>query len=184
MKALWITVGGLGALLAIAGLGRSLWALRPQYRSENLPPTQMEKKAWVGLVISTIVGGGLAAIVAIGGAVAFHEDAAYRLSFWALVVGGVIAWFAISAAMNRRSGGMVIDERDRAILARSLSIESIVVLVSLVAWTVVLTEIFWDDGSVPLEYLQLLFWSTWISGIFGRALGVLLGYRQETVSNA
>jgi hypothetical protein len=73
----------------------------------------------------------------------------------------------------------VVDERDRAILARSLSVESMIVLLSLVVWTVVLTEVYWDEGVAPVGYFQLLFWSTFVGGAFGRSLGIVMGYRRE-----
>jgi hypothetical protein len=77
-----------------------------------------------------------------------------------------------------------MDERDRAVLARSFSVESMVVLVSLVAWTVGLTEAFWDEGSIPVAYLQLLFWSTLVGGAMGRSLGIVLGYRRGVAVDA
>jgi hypothetical protein len=184
MKWLWITLGASGAALFAIAIGRLLWDLRPRHRSKGLPPTYLERMAWVGLAVSTVVGVGLAAMVAIGGASAFHGDTAYRGIFWVLVLAGIVTWFGASTAIKRRHGASVVDERDRAILARSLSVESFIALVSLVAWTVALTEVFWEDGAVPLEYLQLLFWTTFIGGLFGRSLGVLLGYRQETTPHA
>ena len=78
----------------------------------------------------------------------------------------------------------MIDERDREILARSFSVESMLVILSLAAWTVILTEVFWDEGAVPLGYLQLIFWSTFILGAFGRSLGIVLGYRREPLVDA
>ena len=78
----------------------------------------------------------------------------------------------------------MVDERDRAILAQSFSVESVVVLLSLVAWTVILTEVFWDEGAVPIAYLQLLFWTTFVGGALGRSLGIVLGYRREITVDA
>lgn len=69
-------------------------------------------------------------------------------------------------------------------MARSFSVESMVVLVSLVAWTVGLTESFWDEGSIPISYIQLLFWTTFVGGAMGRSLGIILGYRRELTVDA
>jgi hypothetical protein len=63
-------------------------------------------------------------------------------------------------------------------------VEAVFVLLALVAWTVTLTEVFWDEGAVPIGYLQLLFWSTLIGGAFGRSLGIILGYRREITVDA
>ena len=64
-------------------------------------------------------------------------------------------------------------------ISRSLSVESMIVLLSLVAWTVVLTEVYWDEGVAPVGYFQLIFWSTFVAGAFGRSLGIVMGYRRE-----
>ena len=61
----------------------------------------------------------------------------------------------------------MVGERDRGILARSLSVESMIVELSLVAWTVVLTEVYWDEGVAPVGYFRLIFWSTFGGGASG-----------------
>jgi hypothetical protein len=63
-------------------------------------------------------------------------------------------------------------------------VESVIVLLMLVTWTIVLTEVYSDDGVLPVAYLQLIFWSTFIGGAFGRSLGIVMGYRREIVADA
>lgn len=184
MQTLWILLAGVGAAIFATAVGRLFWAMRPRTESKGLPPTSLERLAWVGLVVTSAVGVGLGLLVAVGGARAFHEDGLFRGIFWILVLSGLGVWFAASRWIRRRHGAAVVDERDRAILARSLAVEWVVAILSLVSWTVVLTEVFWEEGAVPLEYLQLLFWTTLIGATFGRSLGVVLGYRQETVPHA
>ena len=77
-----------------------------------------------------------------------------------------------------------MEKGPRPILARSLSVESMIVLLSLVAWTVGLTEAFQEHGAIPIGYLQLLFRTTFVAGIFGRSLGIILGCRQGATPNA
>jgi hypothetical protein len=180
MIVLWIILAVLG-LIVVGALGRFLWNLRPQAAMRGLPPTPLERLGWLGLAITLVVGIGMATLVAFQGATGFNEDATSRGIFWILMLAGVGVWVVAWRVANRRHGGAVVDERDRAILARSLSVESMIVLLSLVAWTVVLTEVYWDEGAVPIAYLQLLFWSTFIGGLFGRSLGIVLGYRRETM---
>lgn len=184
MSAVWITLAVLGGLLLAGAVGRFLWSLRPQPGSGGLPPTPLERLAWFGLGITTVVGVGLAVLVALQGATGFQEDATSRGIFTTLMLVGVGGWSMAWYVTNRRSGGVVVDERDRAVLVRSLKVESVIVLLSLVAWTVALTEVFWDQGAVPIGYLQVLFWSTFIGGAFGRSLGIILGYRQDIAVDA
>ena len=184
MILVWITLAVLGGVLMVAAIGRSLWTVRPQPEMGGLPPAPLEKLGWVGLAVTTAVGLGLATLVVFEGASFFDENAVARVIFWIVMLGGVGVWGAAWYVIKRTSGQAVVDERDRAILARSLSVESMIVLLSLVTWTVVLTEVYWDEGAVPLAYLQLMFWSTFIGGAFGRSLGIVLGYHREVELDA
>jgi len=179
MSSIWIAAAVCGGILFLTGLGRALVGLRPQPEMRGLPMTALETMGWVGLGITGAVGAGLGSIVAWGGVAAFDEDKAGRLVFWCLLVAGLGIGAWARALLKRRNGEIVADERDRAILARSFSVESMTVLIALVAWTVGLTEAFWDRGNVPLGYIQLLFWTTLISGALGRSVGIVLGYRRE-----
>lgn len=179
MNAAWLGLALIGGALALLAVGRFVWNLRPQREMRGIPITPLEKLGWVGLGITSFVGLGLAALVVFEGAAGFHENQSSRLIFWALLMSGIGVWASAWAVIKRRSGETVVDERDRAILAGSLSVESVVVLLSLVAWTVTLTEVYWEAGAIPLAYLQLLFWSTLIGGAFGRSLGIVMGYRRE-----
>ena len=123
---------------------------------------------------------GLAVLTAVEGVSGLNENPALTI----LVMGGVGVWLVAWHLTNRRRGGALVDERDRAILARSLSVESMIVLLSLVAWTVGLTEAFQEHGAIPIGYLQLLFWTTFVAGIFGRSLGIILGCRQGATRHA
>jgi hypothetical protein len=179
MSMVWITLVVLGGLLAVVALARFALLYRPQSEMSGLPTTPLEKLGWIGLGVTTAVGFGIATLVAVVGATGFQENGAARVTFTLLMFGGIAVWSVSWYLISRRGDGAVVDERDRAILARSLSVESVVVLLSLVAWTVALTEAFWDEGALPLGYLQLVFWSTLIAGAFGRSLGIVLGYRRE-----
>lgn len=179
MTVVWITLAALGGVLALAVVGRSLWSLRPQPEMGGLPATPLEKLGWVSLVVTTAVGSGLAALVAFNGAAFIDDDSIARWIFWILILGGIGVWSLAWYFIKRASGKAAVDERDRAVLARSLGVESMIVLLSIVTWTVVLTEVFWDEGAVPIAYLQLIFWTTFIGGVFGRSLGIVLGYHRE-----
>lgn len=179
MSGVWIALAALGGIMMLFGLVRFVQSVRPQPGMSEMPMTPLETLGWVGVGITGAVGVGMALLVGIVGVTAFHEEPTARFTFWLLLVGGIGIWALAWSYVRRRSGGIVVDERDRAILARSFSVESMLVLLSLVAWTIALTEVFWDEGSVPIAYLQLLFWTTFILGALGRSLGIILGYRRE-----
>lgn len=184
MNTVWIAGAVLGGILvfaAVVRIGRSLW---PQSEMRGLPMTSLETLGWVGVGVTGAIGVGLGVLVSIVGVSDFHEEESARLIFWLMLIVGIGVLVTFWAVLKRRSGDVVADERDRAILARSFSVETMVVLVSLVGWTVVLTEVFWDEGAVPIAYLQLLFWTTLIGGALGRSLGIVLGYRREIDGDA
>lgn len=183
MKPLWIALAALLGGGVLWGVGRFFWQLRPQADMDGLPTTPLEKLGWIGLGITSAIGAGLALLVAFEGATGVFDDGS-ALILWLLILTGSAAWFIAWRIIKQRAGSAVVDERDRAILARSLSVESVVVVLSLVAWMIGLTEAYQDEGAVPLAYIQLIFWSTLIGGFIGRNLGIVLGYRREVSIDA
>lgn len=184
MNVVWLTVAGVGAIVAVVALGKIVRSLRPSPELKDLPLTSLEKLGWVGLAVTSGVVVGLAILVSIVGVDGLEERSGARFTFWLLLIAALGVWTIAWLTIKRRRGMVVVDERDRAIMARSFSVESILVLLSLVVWTVSLTEVFWDEGSVPIAYLQLLFWTTFIGGAMGRSLGIVLGYRREIPTDA
>lgn len=184
MTTFWITLAVIGGVAVVAFLGRLVWSLWPEDDMAGLPPAPLERLGWIGLAVTTIVGAGLAIPVVLVGTDFIDENTTARGVFWLLMVLGFGIWGASWYVIKRRSGGVVVDERDRAILARSLSVESVIVLLMLVTWTIALTEVFSDDGVMPIAYLQLIFWSTFVGGAFGRSLGIVMGYRREIALDA
>ena len=180
----WIWIAVFGSVLFAVGLVRFFGAFRTGADMRDLPPTPLERLGRVGLAVTAAMGVGLAGLVVTQGVTDFVEDDATRGAFYVMLLGGAAVWVLAWRRLKRPAGTIVVDERDRAIQARSFTVESVLVIVSLVAWTVALTEVFWHEGAVPLGYLQLIFWSTFIAGAFGRALGVVLGYRREPSADA
>lgn len=182
MRNLWIILGWAGAIAALVALVRVFTKWRSV--GEPLPATPLERLGRIGLLITISLGFGLLAIVAVDGAGGFYGTGTSRGVFTVVLTAGIGGWVVAWRMVRRPTGRVVIDERDRAILARSFSVESLLVILSLVAWTIGLTEIFRDEGAVPLGYIQLIFWSVFIAGAFGRSLGIVLGYRKEPMVDA
>lgn len=179
MTVLWVSLAVAGGIILLVSVGRLAVSLRPEPEASGMPVTPLETLGWIGLGITTAVLLGVVALVGLVGVNGFHEDQGPRFAFWLLLLIGIGIWSGSWFLIKRRFGGLVIDERDRSVLARSFAVESMIALLALVAWTVILTEAFWDEGSIPIAYLQLMFWTTFIGGALGRALGIVLGYRRE-----
>ena len=184
MNGFWTTLVLLSGLLVVVLVGRLMWTNRPQAEMRDVPPAPLERLGWIGLGVTTAIGVGLLILVVLVGTDFIDANTTARLTFWLLMLVGFGIWGVSWYVIKRRSGEVVVDERDRAILARSLSVESVIVLLMLVTWTIALTEVFSDDGVMPIDYLQLIFWSTFVGGAFGRSLGIVLGYRRGIAVDA
>jgi len=184
MATVWITLAVIGGVVVIGAIGRFLWSHRPQSEMSGVPTAPLERLGWIGVGVTLVIGIGLAILVALVGTDFIDENTAARGTFWLLMIVGFGLWAASWYVIKRRSGGVVVDERDRAILARSFSVESVIVLLMLLTWTIALTEVFSDDGVMPIAYLQLIFWSTFVGGAFGRSLGIVMGYRRGIAVDA
>lgn len=184
MAPFWITLAVVGGVVVVGFLGRLAWSLWPEADMAGVPPAPLERLGWIGLVVTATIGAGLVVLVLLVGTDFIDESTTARGIFWLLMIIGFGIWGASWYVIKRRSGGVVVDERDRAVLAQSFSVESLIVLLMLVTWTIALTEVFSDDGVMPIDYLQLIFWSTFVGGAFGRSLGIVLGYRRGIAVDA
>ena len=141
----------------------------------------LQKRAWWGLAIGVLWAAAIAVVfITKGGVTAFNEDASFRLLIDALYVGWLVVYALLMKSLLslRRSGKdkVAVDERDRAILDRAPLIQLWAVIISLVAWTIGLTEIYHRDGQVPVTYMYLIFFSSIVIGTVSQSLGILIGY--------
>jgi amino acid transporter len=141
----------------------------------------LQKRAWWGLGIGILWAAAIAAVfTAKGGISAFEEDQSFRLLIDALYVGWLIFYTLLMKSLLslRRSGKdeVAVDERDRAILDRAPLTQLWAVIISLVAWTIGLTEVYHRTGWVPTTYMYLIFFSSIIISTLAQSLGILIGY--------
>lgn len=135
----------------------------------------LQKRAWWGLGVGLAFGIALLLVFIIKGDVTtFNEDLSYRLTVSALWAGGLIAYLIVMSVTLRRRGQ--IDERDRLILDRATKTQLWALVITMVAWTLSLTEIYWDKGSIPIIYLYLIFMSVQIVNTIAQSLGIIIGY--------
>ena len=109
-----------------------------------------------------------------GDVTTFDEDQGFRMIVYALWVGTPLAYLIIMNLTLRKPEQ--IDERDRLIMAKAPKVQYLAVLFSLMAWTIGLTEVFHDQGQVPVIYLTFIMISTLIISTLAQSLGILIGY--------
>ena len=135
----------------------------------------MQKRAWWGLAIGIVFAVALLLLFIIKGDVTtFNEDPGYRITVAILWVGTLVAYLVVMKLTLRKSEQF--DERDRLILDRATSVQLWALIVTLVAWTLALTEVYWDTGCIPVIFLYLIFISIQIIYVIAQSLGIIIGY--------
>jgi hypothetical protein len=133
----------------------------------------LQKRALYGLVFG--VAWAVAIIVVFivkGGVSTFSEDQGFRLIIDGLWIGGLVFYGILMLTLRKKSQ---VDERDRLILGRAPVVQLWAVIFSLVIWTIVLTESYWDQGIPPI-FMYLVFMSTLIVSAVAQSIGILIGY--------
>jgi len=125
----------------------------------------------IGLVLTIVL---IVVLVAQGDITAFERDLKLRLVMYAVLIGVPLIYLILVNLTLRKP--TQLDERDRRIIERSSWAQWLAVIFTLVAWTIALTEIYRDQGQVPIAFLKLIFMSTLIIGTLAQSLGILVGY--------
>ncbi len=50
------------------------------------------------------------------------------------------------------------------------------VSISLAVWSIALTEIYWDQGQIPVIFPYLILMSLFIVNVLSQSIGILIGY--------
>ena len=135
----------------------------------------LQKRALYSFVIGLVLTIALIAVlVAQGDITAFERDPNLRLIMYAVLIGVPLIYLILVNLTLRKP--TQLDERDRLIIERSSRAQWLAVIFTLVVWTIALTEIYRDQGQMPLVFLNLIFTSTLIISTLAQSLGILVGY--------
>jgi uncharacterized membrane protein len=135
----------------------------------------LQKRALYSFVIGLVLTIALIVVlVAQGDITAFERDLKLRLVMYAVLIGVPLIYLILVNLTLRKP--TQLDERDRLIIEKSSRAQWLAVVFTLVAWTIALTEIYQDQGQVPIAFLQLIITSTLIISALAQSLGILVGY--------
>ena len=133
----------------------------------------LQKRAIYGLVFGVVWTVAIITVFIIkGGVSTFSEDQGFRLIIDGLWIGGRIFYGVLMLTLRTKNQ---IDERDRLILGRAPVVQLWVVIFSLVVWTIVLTEIYWDQGIPPIFMYLIMIFTLVVSSV-SQSVGILVGY--------
>ena len=142
--------------------------------------TPLQKRALLGLAIGVVMAAAILVVFIVKGVTAYDEDTGMRLIVMGLFVGG-LALYALTLSSTRRKPGQAEvsrDERDEVIMRNAVNVQLWSVIISLVVWMIVLSEIYWDRGQMPVIFLFLMAMSSLIVNMLAQAIGILIGYRR------
>jgi uncharacterized membrane protein len=140
--------------------------------------TPQQKRAWYGLAIGIVWSLALVAVFIAKGATAFDEDAGMRATAYLLFIAGVLAYVAMLyiTGWRMRRQEVIMDERDRMILRKVPVYQMFAVLLTLAAWAIALSEVYHNEGQVPVVFTWLMFYSAIIVNIIFASAGTLIAY--------
>ena len=135
----------------------------------------LQKRALYSFVIGLVLTIALIAVfVAQGDVTAFERDPNLRLIMYVVLIGVPLIYLILVNLTLRKP--TQLDERDRLIIERAGRAQWLAVIFTLVVWTIALTEIYRDQGQVPIAFLKLIFTSTLIISTLAHSFGILVGY--------
>ena len=135
----------------------------------------LQKRAWYSLAIGLVFAIALIVVfITKGGIGTFKEDSGFRIIISVLWIGGLVTSLILTNFTLRKPGQ--VDERDKLIMRRAPVVQLWAVIFSLVAWMIVLTESYWDEGQIPVIFPYLILLSTLIVSTIAQSAGILIGY--------
>jgi hypothetical protein len=140
----------------------------------------LQKRAIYVLSVGIILAIALVILFFIkGGVYGLENSSSSRIIIDILFIGVLALNLVITPLILKRFSSkknVVLDERDISVIIRAPIIQLWAVIVSLLAWVITLTEIYWDNGQVPVSYLNIIFLSTLIISSISYSAGILIGY--------
>ena len=144
-----------------------------EWEDEKMAPLQ--KRALYSLAVGIVLAAAVIVVLVIHGDFpAFFDNLNSRMVLYAAVIGVPLIYLILVNISLRKP--TQIDERDKSIIEQSRSIQWVIIVLSLAAWTIGLTEAYSDQGQVPIEYLNLIFMSILIISPLAQSLGIVAGY--------
>ena len=135
----------------------------------------LQKRACWGLAIGLVFAIAFTLVfILMGGITTFDTDQNFRIIIDVLWIGGLAANLIIVNLAQRKPG--MVDERDRMIVDRAPRIQWWAVVFTLVAWTIVLTEVYRKTDLIPAVFLYVMFMSVLTVSTLAQSLGILIGY--------
>jgi hypothetical protein len=142
--------------------------------------TPLQKRAWLGLGIGVVLSAAILAVLIINGATSFYDNDSMRWTVTGLILLMLVSWAILLAPIFRGKGPAkaLYDERDETVVRRASQVQLWGVIGLVVIWMIALTEVYGDEGVIPIVFPYLIFWSIMVVNTLAQAIGILIGYRR------
>jgi hypothetical protein len=135
----------------------------------------LQKRALYGVAFGVVWAIAIVVVFILKGGIGiFDEDVQFRSIIYGLWIGGLVAYLILFETLFRKPGK--VDERDKLILAWAPAIQWRAVIFTMVAWVIVLSESYHEEGQIPVIFLFIMFMSILIVSMIAQCLGILIGY--------
>jgi hypothetical protein len=126
---------------------------------ESMPATALQRLARTTLVLASVPALLAAAMVAYHGAQLFFDNDHVRITVTGLLVAALVVFavYLSRVAKWTAEDSGTLDERDRAILARTPAAQAPAMIVTLAAWDIALGETYHATHMVPSVFIYLIF---------------------------
>ena len=141
---------------------------------------RLQKRALYGLILCILwVITLLATFISKGGIDNFRVDRGFETLMVGIMIAGFAAYILILLVTKSDGKDITMDERDRKILAGARATQLWSAMLALAAWMISLSEVYWEQGQVPVQYLYIIAMSTWLVVVTTENIGILIGYRKS-----
>jgi hypothetical protein len=135
----------------------------------------LQKRALYGVTFGVIWAIAIVVVFIFkGGVGSFDDDVQFRGIIDGLWIGGLVAYLILFETLLHKPGQ--VDERDKLIMTWAPAIQWRAVIFTLVAWVIALSEIYHEEGQIPVIFLFLIFMSVLVVSMIAQCLGILIGY--------
>ncbi len=185
---IWMVLALVGVIvLAVAGLLLA-WGSVKRYRAViraekasgetvKIPASPIQRRAMLSLVV------GISALIAVilllieNGVVAVFAVDSLRHTFTVILLSAILINGALILPLQHRKTNLqLLDERDRQILRGAPSFQASALILMSALWGIALTETFWAERAIPVDYAYLMFWINAMVYFIAWPMGVFFGY--------
>ena len=107
----------------------------------------------------------------------FFQNEEFRITLTGVIMVTLGISVLLMLPTSRKSRwSKLLDERDRLVLSRATNFQVVGIMILGFVWTIGLTELYWEAGTIPIDIPYLVLWSQFLMLFLSRSIGIVYGY--------